>query len=316
MKRTIIALGAIALALALAGGAWAGKKYVITSSHQVKPGVLTGANIKNHSLTLGDLSTGAALRLRGDRGPKGNTGPKGDTGAQGPKGDTGATGPAGPQGAPAVNRDVLYDSQTVSANYVWSMAYDATGLNDLGTDITLASGGGSLGHVMSTVPGSGTDPIPVTVTLYAKGAEPANGATPGAEIAHVTENVTPPANSGTHSIRFTAAFDFGGVTVPKDVVYGISYDNTQIDTGLNVALSYESSSVPSAGADTYPGFLFASTKDGGNGATGGANGEITCQDVNSTFEQYDTTSNGTCGLSAISGGPTIALVPAVQFTTN
>jgi hypothetical protein len=102
MKRTIIALGAIALALALAGGAWAGKKYVITSSHQVKPGVLTGANIKNHSLTLGDLSTGTALRLRGDRGPKGNTGPKGDTGAQGPKGDTGATGatgPAGPMGA-------------------------------------------------------------------------------------------------------------------------------------------------------------------------------------------------------------------------
>lgn len=99
MKRTIIALGAIGLALTLAGGAWAGKKYVITSSKQVKPGVLTGADIKNHSLGLGDLSTSAALRLKGSRGPKGNPGPKGNTGAQGPKGDTGATGPSGPMGA-------------------------------------------------------------------------------------------------------------------------------------------------------------------------------------------------------------------------
>lgn len=98
MKRSILALGALVLALAVAGGAWAGNKYVITSSHQVKPGVLTGANIKNHSLSLGDLSTGAALRLHGARGPKGSTGPQGDTGAQGPKGDTGSIGPQGPQG--------------------------------------------------------------------------------------------------------------------------------------------------------------------------------------------------------------------------
>ncbi len=130
MKRTIIALGAIALALALAGGAWAGKKYVITSSHQVKPGVLTGANIKNHSLTLGDLSTGTTLRLRGDRGPKGNTGPKGDTGAQGPKGDTGATGatgPAGPMGASGFAGafySVQTYTQTISVGAIATAACD------------------------------------------------------------------------------------------------------------------------------------------------------------------------------------------------
>lgn len=99
MKRTIVALGAIALALALAGGAWAGKRYLITSSSQVKPGSLTGANIKNHSLTLKDISQGAVGAFeppsQGNRGPKG---PKGDTGAQGPKGDTGAQGPQGNQG--------------------------------------------------------------------------------------------------------------------------------------------------------------------------------------------------------------------------
>ena len=114
MKRTILALGAIAIALALAGGAWAGKKYIITSSSQVKPGSLTGVNIKNHSLTLKDFSQGAVgafvppggTGARGPRGLKGDTGatgPQGLQGLQGPKGDTGAQGPKGDPGknAPA-----------------------------------------------------------------------------------------------------------------------------------------------------------------------------------------------------------------------
>ena len=89
MNRTIIALGAIALALALAGGAWAGKHYMITSSSQVK----------NGSLSSKDLSKKARKSLKGNRGPKGAAGaqgPKGDAGAQGPKGDPGAQGPPGP----------------------------------------------------------------------------------------------------------------------------------------------------------------------------------------------------------------------------
>jgi hypothetical protein len=88
MKRTIIALGAIALALALAGGAFAGKRYLITSSSQVK----------NGSLTLADLSGGARQGLKGARGPAGPAGPKGDTGLQGEKGDKGDKGDTGPQG--------------------------------------------------------------------------------------------------------------------------------------------------------------------------------------------------------------------------
>ena len=83
MNRTIIALGAIALALALAGGAWAGKHYMISSSSQVK----------NGSLSSKDLSKKARKSLKGNRGPKGATGAQG---AQGPKGDTGAQGPPGP----------------------------------------------------------------------------------------------------------------------------------------------------------------------------------------------------------------------------
>ncbi|HEX6952904.1 MAG TPA: hypothetical protein VF124_08925 [Gaiellaceae bacterium] len=86
MKRTIIALGAIALALALAGGAWAGKHYIITSSSQVK----------NGSLSAADLSHGARNALKGRRGPAGPQGPKGDTGEQGPPGAPGEPGKPAP----------------------------------------------------------------------------------------------------------------------------------------------------------------------------------------------------------------------------
>jgi hypothetical protein len=98
MKRTILALGAVALALALAGGAWAGKRYIITSSHQVKPGSLTGSNVRNGSLSTADLSPSARQDLKGAQGPAGPRGPKGDTGATGPQGPKGETGPQGATG--------------------------------------------------------------------------------------------------------------------------------------------------------------------------------------------------------------------------
>jgi len=102
MKRTIIALGAIALALSLAGGAWAGKRYLITSSSQVKDGALSGADIKNHSLTARDISPSVLGAFvppsQGSTGPAGPQGPKGDTGPAGPQGPKGLTGPQGQQG--------------------------------------------------------------------------------------------------------------------------------------------------------------------------------------------------------------------------
>lgn len=99
MKRSIFALGALALALAVTGGAWAGGRYLITSASQVQPGSLTGVNIKNHSLGLADISNGARASLHGVRGVQGPAGPKGATGATGAQGPAGPRGDVGPQGA-------------------------------------------------------------------------------------------------------------------------------------------------------------------------------------------------------------------------
>ena len=320
MKKGLFVIGALAVVLGITSGALAGASAKQTSRFCVYIDKTDRGN--SHLDISANPKYGHKTCIVGKQGAKGAKGATGATGAPGPKGDTGAQGVPGPAGAPAVDPQVLYDSMTVSDNYVWSIGYVAsTGLNEFGTDITLANGGGSLGHAtvsMATFPGSGTASIPVTLNIYQSGGviEPGNGVIPGALIKSVTVNVTPPANTGTLPVNFTVSFDFGGVTLPSDVVYGIAYDDSTADTGLNVNLSYESSSVPSAGADTFPGFLFASTKSGNNDAVGGPNGEITCQNVSSTYAQYDTSAHGSCGLNAIVNGPTIALVPAVRLTTN
>jgi hypothetical protein len=68
----------LALFVALGGSAAAATHYLITSTHQIAPGVRNA--LKG--------SKGKA----GPRGPKGATGQTGATGATGPKGDTGLTG--------------------------------------------------------------------------------------------------------------------------------------------------------------------------------------------------------------------------------
>jgi hypothetical protein len=228
----------------------------------------------------------------------------------------------------------LYNSTTDSANYVWSFAFDATGADQLGNDITLNNGGGRLSDVVVSMgnfnPASASAPLPITLNIYNPGSsEPGSGATPGTLIATDTVTVTPPGTATgytgtppTYGIdNFNVTFNFASkhITLPDDVVYDIAYNNTTVDTGLNVNLSYESSSVPSVGADTYPGYLFTATGDGGNDAVGGPNGEITCQTVSSTLAQYTTQpstyGSTACGLAALPAGPGL-LVPAVEFTTG
>ena len=131
MKRTMLALGVIGLALALAGGAWAGKRYLITSSSQVKDGALTGADIQNHSLSLSDLTSRAANRLEASN----------QQGQQGPKGDKGDPGDQGPQGS-LVNYEVDGGSSWALGNMPLALPNANGGYEDAGvvTDVGPASG--------------------------------------------------------------------------------------------------------------------------------------------------------------------------------
>jgi hypothetical protein len=89
MKRIIIAV--LATMLVMSGSAYAANRYVITSTKQIKPSVLTKL--------------------------KGNTGKTGPQGAQGPQGASGATGAQGPQGIPGAGIEgitVRHVTQTTS----------------------------------------------------------------------------------------------------------------------------------------------------------------------------------------------------------
>jgi hypothetical protein len=88
----------LALFVALSGTAVAGVELVI-SGVNVKNHSLTGVDIKNGSLGLKTLNPAARTRLKGTRGPAGATGAQGQQGGQGPAGQQGTAGQQGPQGA-------------------------------------------------------------------------------------------------------------------------------------------------------------------------------------------------------------------------
>jgi hypothetical protein len=75
-------------------------------------GLISGSQIKNHSIPAKKLTASAIKSLHGQRGPTGPPGPKGDTGA---KGDTGPQGNPGTALAYAhINPDGTLDSANSS----------------------------------------------------------------------------------------------------------------------------------------------------------------------------------------------------------
>lgn len=64
----------------------------------IAAGLITGADIKDGSITRADLSGRTIRSLKGRRGPRGRDGQDGFVGPEGPQGSTGPQGPAGPQG--------------------------------------------------------------------------------------------------------------------------------------------------------------------------------------------------------------------------
>jgi hypothetical protein len=87
-----LVLSVVALLIACSGTAFAAKKYLITSTHQISPKVL--AQLKGN---------------RGPGGPAGVAGPQGPAGSQGATGAPGADGARGASGADAVVARTRFD---------------------------------------------------------------------------------------------------------------------------------------------------------------------------------------------------------------
>jgi hypothetical protein len=93
----------LALVFAMTGGAYAAKKYLITSTKQISPSVLKAlAGKPGPAGAAGAPGAAGAAGKDGAQGPKGDTGAEGKQGIQGlegKEGKVGATGVTGPGGA-------------------------------------------------------------------------------------------------------------------------------------------------------------------------------------------------------------------------
>jgi hypothetical protein len=92
---TVIAT--LALVFAMTGGAYAAKKYLITSTKQISPSVLKA--LKGKAGPAGPAGTGTA-GAAGPQGPGGAAGAKGENGVPGKEGPPGKNGTNGTNGAP------------------------------------------------------------------------------------------------------------------------------------------------------------------------------------------------------------------------
>jgi hypothetical protein len=96
-------IATIALLFAMTGGAYAAKKYLITSTKQISPSVLKALKGKaGPTGPSGASGTGAPgpAGPAGPAGPGGGPGAKGENGAPGAKGENGAPGAKGESGTP------------------------------------------------------------------------------------------------------------------------------------------------------------------------------------------------------------------------
>ena len=99
---TVIA--GLALVFAMTGGAYAAKKYLITSTKQISPSVLKSLQGKAGAAGApGAQGPAGPAGAQGAQGPAGSGGAKGEAGAAGKAGATGATGATGPKGATGAN---------------------------------------------------------------------------------------------------------------------------------------------------------------------------------------------------------------------
>jgi hypothetical protein len=133
LKKGITLIAVLVGVLAVTSGAFAAKRYLITSSSQIKDG----------TVSLSDLSPAAKKALRGVNGIGGPAGPQGPKGETGDKGDTGAAGDSYLHGA--YYSVAYYDKGDTNGGAIATVACKAQ------TD-TAISGGVSTNDYTKTVP--------------------------------------------------------------------------------------------------------------------------------------------------------------------
>ena len=135
----------LALFFALSGTAFAGAQLVITGAN-VKDRSLTGADVANHSIGVLKLTRATVAQLHGVRGAAGRAGAAGPAGANGQAGKDGAPGASGPAGTRiTLAGDGTSAEQTLpddsAFHTIWSIQFTATA--DEAFIITGAIGGES-----------------------------------------------------------------------------------------------------------------------------------------------------------------------------
>jgi len=143
---TVISL--LALFFALGGTAIAARHYLITSTKQIAPSVLS--KLKGDAGQPGPTGARGEIGPRGEAGPRGESGPKGETGL---KGELGQKGETGPQGAPGADGTTVV-ARIRSAGAVMTQSTDpkhATYTNDPLTGATWTQGAQELDQIMGEV---------------------------------------------------------------------------------------------------------------------------------------------------------------------
>jgi hypothetical protein len=110
------AVAYLALFVALGGTSYAATALPKNSvgTKQIRNNAVTGAKVKNNSLSQNDLSPAARAALKGATGPAGATGTKGEKGDKGDPGSAGSPGLSGYEVTTASDGDITNSLSTLS----------------------------------------------------------------------------------------------------------------------------------------------------------------------------------------------------------
>jgi hypothetical protein len=169
-------IATLALVFAMTGGAYAAKKYLITSTKQISPSVLKSLQGK-----AGPAGAAGAPGVVGAQGPAGSQGPKGDAGAAGSQGPAGPQGPKGDQGVTGLKgttgfTETLPKGKSESGNWV-SAGFDRAltgkwGASSISFNIPLETAPAV--HIIREGTPEANDPEGCSGTVSAPIAEPGN----------------------------------------------------------------------------------------------------------------------------------------------